>query len=213
MNKIESGLYHNKKVWHGGFKEVFFRFSYPDIIDYLKPSKEKKLLEIGCGYGRETQEFGNLFKEVVGLDISKGTIERAKKYAKQNKKENLKFYVYPDEIQNLEPESFDCLYSYTVFQHCPDNIVKILLYDGTLMLKSGGIFLLNFLNKQFDNRPQKHIPKSYTRGYYNISRNHEEVIKLFDNTGLIIEKIIQKEVKNKLFEGIAIQDFYIGKKK
>lgn len=215
---MKKGMYYSKCMWYyeiakkEGFKEVIFGTTPPNlelINKYLVPTKDKRILELGCGYGRESQKFAELFGEVVAIDINKEVIERAKGYAKDKGITNINFLVYPDDIHLMEPESFDCLYSYLVFQHCPDNIAEILLLDGSLMLKKGGIFLLEFMHERLKDQEQKFFPDNPKHGHCNIARNDVEIRLLLKDTRLDI-----KHRETKIYTGVAggTQFWYAGEK-
>jgi 2-polyprenyl-6-hydroxyphenyl methylase/3-demethylubiquinone-9 3-methyltransferase len=52
------------------------------VLDKIKPSD--RVLELGCGYGRVLNRLCNKAKEVVGIDISKSSLELAKNILKKH---------------------------------------------------------------------------------------------------------------------------------
>ena len=48
-------IYHSRKYASINKKD---RYLYRKVLDYLKPGKEDKILEIGCGRGFLTREIG-----------------------------------------------------------------------------------------------------------------------------------------------------------
>lgn len=86
---------------HGNPSKIFY------IILNSNATKDQKLLDIGCGYGKYTQMFAERYGEVIGLDLSPESIELAKKkYAAANLT-----YIIADSTQKLpfEDESFDAV--------------------------------------------------------------------------------------------------------
>ena len=59
--------------------------------EYNLPKKKSKLIDFGCGEGSSSNFFASQGYETFGLDISKSSIQTAKKRFKKNK--NLKFEV------------------------------------------------------------------------------------------------------------------------
>jgi 2-polyprenyl-3-methyl-5-hydroxy-6-metoxy-1,4-benzoquinol methylase len=106
----------------------------------------KEVLEIGCGIGTAMHSFVENGSIYTGIDLSKKSIEIAKKRVKIFKLENVKLYVA--NVENLENEipvkKYDLIYSFGVLHHTPNetnsfiNIknfsksgtkVKIMLYN------------------------------------------------------------------------------------
>jgi SAM-dependent methyltransferase len=98
------------------------------------PEGRERALDFGCGVGRATRALASRFGEVIGLDASRKMIEHARRINLDVP--NASFRVgSPDE---LEPSSFDLVWSVLVLQHlAPDEIEPAL---GTLvrLLRPGG---------------------------------------------------------------------------
>jgi len=63
--------------------ENLFGAPYPELIDFLKKyPKRGKLLDLGCGQGRNAIPFARLGFEVTGMDISKVGIDQMMEIAK-----------------------------------------------------------------------------------------------------------------------------------
>jgi len=60
----------------------YFNAEIQYVLDKIKPSDI--ILELGCGYGRVLQKLYKKAKKVVGIDISKSSLELAKKLLKGN---------------------------------------------------------------------------------------------------------------------------------
>ena len=71
------------------------------VLDKIKPSNI--VLELGCGYGRVLQELCKKSRKVIGIDISKTSLELAKKLLKGN----LNYQLFQMDVINLEfPNNF-----------------------------------------------------------------------------------------------------------
>jgi len=104
----------------------------------------KRMLEIGCGIGRMTRKFADLFGEVYAIDVSPEMIRKAREMNKD--KTNIKFSECNGEDLSLCAEdSFDFIFSYVVFRHIP-RIAIIAKYISEInrVLKTNGLFQLEF---------------------------------------------------------------------
>ena len=116
-------------------KRYFCQSHIPEFANFSK-FKNKNVLEIGCGIGTDAHEFIKNESNYYGIDLSKESIEIAKKRAHifgyNNKKAN--FFVGDAEnlskIKELKEIKFDLIYSFGVLHHTPnikkcfDNIYK-----------------------------------------------------------------------------------------
>jgi len=66
------------------------------VLDKIKPSDI--VLELGCGYGRVLQKLCKNAKKVIGIDISKSSLELAEKLLKRN----LNYQLFQMNATNLE---------------------------------------------------------------------------------------------------------------
>lgn len=119
------------------------KFFLSNLLDYLKIPKEAKLLDVACGSGRHSIFLNNEGYEVEGIDLSERNIELAKAY----ENEKLHFHIQ-DMRKSLRQKHFD--YAFNLFtsfgffksekenQKCISSIAD--------SLKTGGIFILDFLN-------------------------------------------------------------------
>ncbi len=72
LNKDQSYWSTNKKV-------AYFRESSDDLLKLIKQVPHKRILEVGCSDGAFTKELVKIADRVVGIDVSKSEIKRAKK--------------------------------------------------------------------------------------------------------------------------------------
>jgi len=109
----------------------------PTMYSKLPNLKNKSVLCVGCGTGEECNYIKSLgAKRVVGIDISKGLINYAKKsYPK------IEFYVVNMEKLNFPKASFDFVYSSLALHYIKDWTKTLKNIYG--VLKRGGIFLFS----------------------------------------------------------------------
>ncbi len=80
--------------------------------------KGKRVLDVGCGEGENSVLFGLLGAEVVGIDLSPGSIERARDRAVVNGvQDRVRFECAPIEEANLAPGSFDVVWGQAFLHH------------------------------------------------------------------------------------------------
>ncbi len=112
-------------------------------------------LELGCGVGRLVVPMARRFREVVGVDISRGMIERATSFARDNAIANVSCHAISGPVDFLRQAGnhagrCDFIYSLLVFQHIPDfPVIEGYLHVIRLLLHQQGLAYL-----QIDTRPK-----------------------------------------------------------
>ena len=79
-------------------------------------SRRERALDFGCGVGRLTRALGQRFGHALGLDISEGMVEQARRLNADVPACEFRVNAAPD-LGSLESESFDLVYSSIVLQH------------------------------------------------------------------------------------------------
>jgi SAM-dependent methyltransferase len=93
------------------------------LARFLKPGM--RLLDIGCGAGREALAFGRAGIEVVGIDLSPTMVELARENAKAAGL-SITFEAGDPSAISFPPESFDVIYvSPGVYAHIPGRARRI----------------------------------------------------------------------------------------
>jgi len=118
-------------------------FFIENLIHYLNPKLDAKILDLACGKGRHSLIIKELGYIVTGIDLSKNSIDEAKK----NENEKLNFAVH-DMREAFEPDSFDYVFNlFTSFGYFNDSIDNQKVLDAVAEnLTSNGWFVLDFLN-------------------------------------------------------------------
>ena len=103
--------------------------------------KRMRVLEIGCGAGRETRSLARFFGEVHSVDISEEMVRRARSAVK----EFPNALVYQNNGMDLSviagQEPFDFAYSYLVFQHIPSReVIHSYVREVHRLLRPGALF-------------------------------------------------------------------------
>ncbi len=119
-----------------------------DIMKLLPPVKPYRVLDIGCGEGKDAVFFAKCGYWVTAFDISGPGIEKAKKLAEHNQT-NVNFFQA--DIFDFRPEGeFDIIFSSGMFHFIPETQREELCSSLKNHTATGGINALNvFVRKPF----------------------------------------------------------------
>jgi ubiquinone/menaquinone biosynthesis C-methylase UbiE len=105
-----------------------------------QPTGHDRMLEIGCGVGRMTHGFAQLFGEVHAIDVSGEMIRQAKTHLAHLPN----VHLYETSGADLAPfadSSLDFCFSFIVFQHIPSKaVIFTYIREVGRVLKPGGVF-------------------------------------------------------------------------
>ena len=195
------------------------QFSTPFQIEEFSKYVEKSdiILDVGCGYGRTLNElYSNGYKNLIGIDFSKGMIERAK-----NINSDIDFRVMNNSKIDLPDNSVDSIILLAVLtcivedkeqENLISEIHRVLKKDGVIYIND---FLLNNdernLNRynEFKNKYNKYGVFELPEGA--VCRHHDKewIKKLL----IDFNKIIFQEIEYTTMNGNKSNGFYyIGKK-
>ena len=113
------------------------------LMDQLQLKPGMKLLDLACGKGRHSKTLNDLGYDVLGVDLSKRSIEDAGKWTNNS----LSFQVH-DMREVLPNRSFDAIFnlftSFGYFDSHKDN--ERMCLSIYRMLKPGGRLVIDFMN-------------------------------------------------------------------
>ncbi|MDO8538486.1 MAG: class I SAM-dependent methyltransferase [archaeon] len=96
------------------------------LIEHIESFKPKKVLEVGCGYGRNLLLFNSKI-EVTGIDFSPSMLKHAKAFCKGKKNIKLIQANVVEGLDSFKDNSFDVVFTDTVLAHIPDkDIAKVI---------------------------------------------------------------------------------------
>lgn len=181
-----------------------FRSMMPDV-------KNKKILDLGCGYGENDKYYKELgAKSVLGLDISTHMIEMANKY---NKDKDINYKVMAMEDICKINDKFDIVMSSLAFHYVKDynelvkNIYNLLNKDGYLIfsqehpfttcikytenVKKGHTIIDNKYFGLFSdyNRPGIRSKEWFEKDVIKYHRTFSEIINILVKNGFSVEEI------------------------
>lgn len=184
-------------------------------------SKEMNILDVGCGYGRTLNELYNSgFKNLVGIDFSRGMINRGLKMYP-----HLKLQKNDNGILPFPDNSFDAIILIAVLTCIADgNEQHKLIAEILRVLKTAGLLYINdyLINQDQRNiaRYNKYKEKYGTYGVFELSERgvmavvrHHTKEHIFEITK-DFQEITFKPVLYTTMNGNKSNGFYyIGKKK
>lgn len=152
------------------FGEESSRFAVLCYDNYMRKSNVKKIMELGCGQGRDTLFFASKGIEVSALDYSKVAINGLIKLAKEkNLHSNIHASMY--DVKDVIPfrnEEFDAAYSHMFFNmRFTWGDLKFMFQEIKRVLRRGGF---NFFSVRNCN------DKSFSKGRK--IDNYEDVYEL-----------------------------------
>lgn len=112
----------------------------------IKPiiKRDAKILDLGVGpLARFSIEFARRSYKVTGIDISKTTLNYAKKYID---KANVKVRLLKEDITEMNriKEKFDLVFCYATLYHIPPHLTGISLIKINNILNKGGKLFVDF---------------------------------------------------------------------
>jgi SAM-dependent methyltransferase len=140
---FDSAHYHRLYAYRDNTEAAEF---IDQLVSRLCPCQGTKALDLGCGAGRHSRELAARGFDVVGLDLSAHSIERAK-FA-----ENAKLHFRRHDMRvPFGIERFDYVFnlftSFGYFESADEN--RLVLDNVSASLKSGGQFVLDYLNVEY----------------------------------------------------------------
>jgi SAM-dependent methyltransferase len=117
--------------------------SIDNLINFLQKYNidlsDKKIVELGCGAGRETEFLSKICKEIIALDISAEMLNRFRQRLGQI--QNVKLGCIIRDFSIIEDLYVDMIYSVLTLQHNPEDMVERIFQDGHRILKPNGLFI------------------------------------------------------------------------
>jgi len=144
-----------KKEWFASwFDTSYYHILYKDrnhteaqnfmqnLVSFLKLPKNSLLLDLACGKGRHSIYLNSLGYQVVGADLSKNSIKKAKKH------ENETLHFFEHDMRNPFDTKFDVIFNlFTSFGFFEDDNEDInVLQNIKNGLATNGVAIIDFMN-------------------------------------------------------------------
>jgi SAM-dependent methyltransferase len=120
-------------------------FFISNLLKYLQPEANSRFLDLACGRGRHSVMLNKHGHKVIGVDLSKNSIE----FAKQYQNDALTFEVH-DMREMYYPEAFDYVFNlFTSFGYFNEDLENLnTLISVKNSLKRGGRLVIDFFNAE-----------------------------------------------------------------
>ena len=120
-----------------------------ELVDILRPEKDEKILDLGCGTGVLTSEIATQCREVIGVDRDANMITHAKRAYP-----HIQFLRRDAGHLNLA-QSFDAVFSnaalhWMKLEEVFPEVAKVLNPSGRLVVEMGGIGNIAAIEKAID---------------------------------------------------------------
>lgn len=182
--------------------ELHGRALYNTIFVKKADIKDKRVLDIGCGYGWfELFAVENQVKKIVGLEISENDLKTAKKHIKDKK---IDFTTGSAIELPFKDKTFDTLVAWEVIEHIPKKTESQMFKEAFRVLGDGGRFYLSTPNHSV-------LSNFFDPAWWLIGHRHyspKKLSKIAQENGFVVEKII---VKGGFWEVVDINNLYICK--
>lgn len=157
------------------------------FIDKLPP--QAKIIDIGCGPGRDAKAFSDHGFEVIGIDFSSKMIETARQNAL-----NVSFSVMDIEKLHFPLEFFDGAWASCALLHISKQNIATVLQNIHAILKPKGCFYLSVKQSHIGEAFEKDARYGGLEKYWSFYEQ-EELITLLTHTGFKIIDILIADKK------------------
>jgi len=179
-----------------------YRMKKLSIIEEFLKNKKGKVVDLGCGTGRNMIPNKNI--EYYGVDFSKGQLKHAKEIVKQDKLNAKLFKSNVDKLPMFDDEMFDyglfmatlhCLESEEERENSLKEFYRILKKDAQSLIS-----VWNGEDNRFDGKKEVYIPwkkeeVNHMRYYYIYDK--QELINLLRGVGFSILEIYKPQEGNR----------------
>lgn len=179
-----------KEFWErkaqGGYFEKYDKVNidplrtegYFHIEEALKGrDRDTRILEIGCGGGKETNCLVAFSDNVYVVDLSKTALKITEGRFPQIRAA----YEIFDSHLPFEDSFFDFIFSAYVFQHNPVSDMALLLQECDRVLRPSGVALIEFLGRREGHELEE---KEHVDGVYSIGLEFKEFLNMIEGLGL-----------------------------
>jgi len=159
----------------------------PKMQQYIQPTKEMKMLDLGSGYGTWSFMFADNVDLIHAVDYTEEMIELGRRRAVKENKNNISFFV--SSVQDYTSNVwYDLVLLSGVCLYLNDNDIRLMLKNMQDYTKKDTVLVLRdstsiqdryVINKEYSER----LGTMYSATY----RTREEYIKLFESIGFELE--------------------------
>lgn len=160
------------------FAAKFEKIPETDQLDEFiaKLPKGARVLDLGCGSGRDAAYLTDAALHVIGVDLSEGLIGEAKK-----KRPDIDFRVMDMENLTFEENCFDGVWSKLAILHVEREQLPQILQSVSKLLKPNGVLMIE--TKQGEGEGVEPVSFSANEERYFVYYGLEELIRMFESAG------------------------------
>jgi len=132
--------------YYATLKRVPKRLRQPAVVDSVsafKRGKIRRVLDLGCGAGRNSIYLAKQGFDVIGVDASASAVRLADRWANQEKLRNVEFLQATMTSIPFRSNEFDAAISISVMHHALKKDIIETTNEVHRVLRKGGTFLAN----------------------------------------------------------------------
>ncbi len=120
-------------------------------IPGLQALSGKRVLEVGCRYGKMSCLFGLFGATVIGVDIDKNAVERAKEEVQKRHLEDCVQILHTNgDVRTIGEAPFDIVFTKSVLYYCKALDERLSQFYAVLRPGGRGIFVENFIGSELE---------------------------------------------------------------
>lgn len=186
-----------------------------DLVQRTKaPTYAGRLVDVGCGWGRDLLHLAGLADDVLGVDVSTFSLLMAKKLLDEQGVTNVRLVLAQGEYLPVPPQSIDAINSSATIEHFPDPAA--FLAEVSRCLRTPGWLVLYYPNR-FSILPETHcgiwglgwLPRTLQKKVYARKRGGRWDVTLFSRRGFLRLLKSECDYRRVTITGIprGLQDF------
>ncbi|WP_332740805.1 class I SAM-dependent methyltransferase [Hydrogenophaga sp.] len=131
-------------IWHGGYVDHVWEKCREPLVQYLRKTKARRVLEFGCNIGATSVVLAHLGVKVDAVDIDRKYIDIAQENAaRYGFSQEVRFSCHADStVLPWEDETFDFIVCNSVLEYVPFAILPAVLSELGRVLAPGGILFV-----------------------------------------------------------------------
>jgi SAM-dependent methyltransferase len=145
-------------------------------------------LDFGCGFGRWIQAFDPYFYRIDGCDISPFLVNITQQFVQRHNFNSTIYQVNYEQLEGIPDNTYDMIYSVTVFQHIPIHILRMSYFKEMLKkLKSKGHIAIHIgTGELFISQPERAQKADYYDNLFDVRwTNSKYDVEILDTNFLI----------------------------
>ena len=166
---------------------------------FIENLKGKKILDVGCGHGRDAKYLSERGFEVVGIDLSRSLLKIARRMAPK-----AKFLLMDMRDLKFGDEEFDGIWSCASFLHIPKREALKTLKEFRRVLKPGGLLYLGVKKGEGERMVEKEHYKGGKKffAFY----TEKELKDMLKKVGFKVEEVVIEKKRDTWINVFARKD-------